>query len=131
MTAAATQDTDEEEEEDPDTLETFESDSEDVDYSLKDIQPTQKESLKRTFNGEAKIIRKISSSIGDSSTNSSESIASGENSCEAENSSGSEDDWKMYLGPETDPISKLMLRLPDGSRDIISMPSSSKLMVSY
>lgn len=128
VTAAATQDTDEEEEEDPDTLETFESDSEDVDYSLKDIQPTQKESLKRTFNGEAKIIRKISSSIGDSSTNSSESIASGENSCEAENSSGSEDDWKMYLGPETDPISKLMLRLPDGSRDIISMPSSSKLM---
>lgn len=48
------------------------------------------------------------------------------NSCWS--SCSNESDWESYLGSSSDPESKLMLRLPDGSRDIVSMPCSSKLM---
>ncbi|RXG54186.1 UBX domain-containing protein 2 [Armadillidium vulgare] len=38
------------------------------------------------------------------------------------------DKWKLHLGKETDPLSKLILRLPDGTREVLEMPKSSKLM---
>ena len=36
--------------------------------------------------------------------------------------------WKNYLGTPNDDESKIMLRLPDGTKDLVSMPCSSKLM---
>ncbi|XP_014666572.1 PREDICTED: UBX domain-containing protein 7-like [Priapulus caudatus] len=37
-------------------------------------------------------------------------------------------EWKKHLGPETDPNTNLMIRFPDGKREQLNVPSSSKLM---
>lgn len=107
-----------------DSLETFDSDPEDVNYSL------EKENPKRTLNGENSFYRKVicaSDEKGNSNSSYSETKSS-----DSESIPFTEElDWKSYLGPADDPESKLMLRLPDGTRDIVSMPSSSKLMVCY
>jgi len=36
-------------------------------------------------------------------------------------------DWKKYLGLESDPVAKVMIRFPDGSREIWKHPETSKL----
>lgn len=41
----------------------------------------------------------------------------------------SEDDWKRHLGPETDPVSSIVFRFPDGSKEQKALPCSSTLMV--
>ncbi|KAG7170289.1 UBX domain-containing protein 7-like [Homarus americanus] len=118
---------DEDEKEDSDTLETFDSDTDEVDYSVED-KLANKETTKRTFNGD-KVLHKNITSVDEDKNNESNNVHDEEKSSDNENlSSSSEEGWKSYLGSPTDPESKLMLRLPDGSRDIVSMPSSSKLM---
>lgn len=113
---------DEENHAESDSLETFDSDHEDVDYSL------VKENPKRTLNSENTLYRKVATA-GEEKDDS-KSSHSEEKSSDSESMAFSDDlDWKSYLGPADDPESKLMLRLPDGTRDIVSMPSSSKLMV--
>lgn len=112
----------EEENHESDPLETFDSDHEDIDYSL-----NKEKNPKRIFNGENSIYRRVVSATEDKED--SKSSHSEEKSSDSESISfSSELDWKAYLGPADDPESKLMLRLPDGTRDIVSMPSSSKLM---
>lgn len=41
-----------------------------------------------------------------------------------------DDDWKRHLGPEADPISSIVFRFPDGSKEQKTLPCSSTLMVS-
>lgn len=113
---------DEESHAESDALETFDSDHEEVDYSL------DKKNPKRTLNGENSLFRKVVSASDEKDD--SKSSHTEEKSSDSETTPFSDDlDWKSYLGPADDPESKLMLRLPDGTRDIVSMPSSSKLMV--
>ncbi|XP_063866115.1 UBX domain-containing protein 7-like isoform X2 [Scylla paramamosain] len=105
-----------------DSLETFDSDHEDIDYSL-----DQKKTPERIFNGENSLFRRVVSAAEEKEDT--KSSHSEEKSSDSESMPFSnETDWKSYLGPADDPESKLMLRLPDGTRDIVSMPSSSKLM---
>lgn len=112
---------DEENQAESDSLETFDSDHEEVDYSL------AKENPKRTLNGENTLFGKVVSASDEKED--SKSSHSEEKSSDTESMPSSDDlDWKSYLGPADDPESKLMLRLPDGTRDIVSMPSSSKLI---
>ncbi|CAL4180819.1 unnamed protein product, partial [Meganyctiphanes norvegica] len=119
-------------ENDNDNLDTFDSDSDDVDYSLADktnVETTEvdyslakKCSTDSTDSKELDCEKKIQPKIGNQIK---------ENNCEsnsAPKSDNNNDEWKSYLGKESDPVSKLMLRLPDGSRDIVSMPCTSKLM---
>ena len=40
-----------------------------------------------------------------------------------------DDDWERHLGPETDPISSIVFRFPDGSKEQKALPCSSTLMV--
>lgn len=124
----ADDDDDDDGKDDSDTLETFDSDAEEIDYSL-DNKITGKESVKRTFNGD-KILngRKLTSADEDKKTESNNLHVEEKSSDFEESSTSSEEEWKMYLGSSGDPESKLILRLPDGSRDIVSMPSTSKLM---
>lgn len=116
----------EDDKEDSDGLETFDSDNEEVDYSVitksKDIALNgEDDSCKIKFKKacdkhlEKEILPKEDTEV------------EAEKTCNPD----TEDEWKSYLGASSDPESKLMLRLPDGSRDIVSMPSSSKLMVRY
>lgn len=108
-----------------DSLETFDSDHEDIDYSL-----GEKKNPERIFNGENSLFRRVVSAAEEKEDR--KSSPSEEKSSDSESMSFSnETDWKSYLGPADDPESKLMLRLPDGTRDIVSMPSSSKLMVCF
>ncbi|XP_045104721.1 UBX domain-containing protein 7-like isoform X2 [Portunus trituberculatus] len=105
-----------------DSLETFDSDHEDIDYSL-----GQKRNPERIFNGENSLFRREVSAAEEKEDM--KSCPSEKKSSDSESMSiNNETDWKSYLGPADDPESKLMLRLPDGTRDIVSMPSSSKLM---
>lgn len=122
---SATVEDDDEDKEDSDALETFDSETDDTDYSFVKERP-KKETIKRTFNGESVLCRKFNSAVEDEK-NGRDSICNEEESSDNK-CSNSEEEWKLHLGPPTDPESKLMLRLPDGSRDIVSMPSSSKLM---
>lgn len=118
---------DAENKEDSDALETFDSETDDIDYTL-EKKGAKQETIKRTFNGESVLCkRKINSEVKDDK-NGSDSLCDEEKSSDSK-CSNDEEEWKSHLGPSTDPESKLMLRLPDGSRDIVSMPSSSKLMV--
>lgn len=39
-----------------------------------------------------------------------------------------DDDWKRHLGPEADPISSIVFRFPDGSKEQKTLPCSSTLM---
>lgn len=113
---------DEENHAESDSLETFDSDHEDIDYSL------VKENPKRTLNGENTLFEKVVSASD--KKDDSKSSHSEEKSSDSDSIPSSDDlDWKSYLGPADDPESRLMLRLPDGTRDIVSMPSSSKLKV--
>ena len=117
----------EEEEEEQEVLETFDSDS-DVDYSLKDSKAESK--VKRTFSGERKLqVKNANCGDGEEMKPNTNGDSAETNSHVATNDDESR--WQDYLGPSSDPESRLMLRLPDGSRDIVSMPSSSKLMVSF
>lgn len=112
----------EDDKEESDGLETFDSDNEEVDYSLitksKDI----------TLNGEEDSCKIKFKKACDKHLEK-ETLSKEDTEVEAEKTCNTEDEWKSYLGASSDPESKLMLRLPDGSRDIVSMPSSSKLMV--
>lgn len=122
LSPAAACEGDEENQAESDSLETFDSDHEEVDYSL------AKENPKRTLNGENTLFGKVMSASDEKED--SKSSHSEEKSSDSESMPSSDDlDWKSYLGPADDPESKLMLRLPDGTRDIVSMPSSSKLIV--
>lgn len=125
QTKSSSQVAKEDDKEESDGLETFDSDNEDeeVDYSLitksKDI----------TLNGEEDSCKiKLKKSCDKYLE---KEISKEDTEVEAEKTCNTEDEWKSYLGASSDPESKLMLRLPDGSRDIVSMPSSSKLMVRY
>lgn len=119
---AAASEGEEENQAESDSLETFDSDHEEVDYSL------AKETPKRTLNGENTLYGKVVSARDEKEDT--KSSHSEEKSSDSESMPSSDDlDWKSYLGPADDPESKLMLRLPDGTRDIVSMPSSSKLIV--
>lgn len=40
-----------------------------------------------------------------------------------------DDDWERHLGPETDPISSIVFRFPDGSKEQKALPCSSTLLV--
>ncbi|XP_077555032.1 UBX domain-containing protein 7 [Haemaphysalis longicornis] len=42
-------------------------------------------------------------------------------------SSNNVEEWKRYLGSETDEKSELMIRFPDGSRKVMTFPCTSKL----
>lgn len=118
----ATFEGDEENHGESDSLETFDSDNEDVNYSL------DKENSKKTLNGENTLYRKVVS-LGNKKDDN-KNLQNEEKSSDSQSVPFSDDlDWKSYLGSAGDPESKLMLRLPDGTRDIVSMPSSSKLMV--
>ncbi|KAK8748208.1 hypothetical protein OTU49_016372 [Cherax quadricarinatus] len=120
-------DDDDDDKEDSDTLETFDSDTDEVDYSL-DNKITVKETVKRTFNGDTILNKRLVRSDEDKNTEIS-NLNNEEKSCDSANTCcSSEEEWKSYLGPSADPESKLLLRLPDGSKDIVSMPSSSKLL---
>ncbi|KAK4289575.1 hypothetical protein Pmani_030529 [Petrolisthes manimaculis] len=103
-----------------DGLETFDSDNEEVDYS---VITKNKE---KTLNGENDSCKIKLKKACDKHLE--KEISDEGNEVEGENSCNTEDEWKSYLGDSSDPESKLMLRLPDGSRDIVSMPSTSKLM---
>ena len=108
-----------------DSLETFDSDQEEIDYSL-----DNKKNLKRIFDVENSLYRRVISASEEKED--SKSSHNEEKSSDSESMFFSNEmDWKSYLGPADDPESKLMLRLPDGTRDIVSMPSSSKLMVCF
>lgn len=116
--------------EDSDTLEAFDSDS-DVDYSLdkSDKSNVQKGLTGDTSTGICNSKELVTNEVRDDGST---SVCSEEASTVAETSSLPDtEEWKAYLGSPSDPESKLMLRLPDGSRDIVSMPSSSKLKVSF
>lgn len=121
---------DEDDKEDSDTLETFDSDSDEVDYSL-ESKSEKKEEAKKAVVGGKSTYKNKEACDDDRRDNSSDSEHSEESLSEMENGDPSNiEEWQSYLGSPSDPESKLMLRLPDGSRDIVSMPSSSKLMVS-
>ncbi|XP_066967339.1 UBX domain-containing protein 7 isoform X1 [Macrobrachium rosenbergii] len=110
-------------EDDGDGLETFDSDV-DIDYSITENKGDEK--VKRTFEGERKLHVKTLRNYEENGTTNSNGDSEQTNSCWS--SCSNESDWESYLGSSSDPESKLMLRLPDGSRDIVSMPCSSKLM---
>ncbi|KAK7075280.1 UBX domain-containing protein 7 [Halocaridina rubra] len=116
---------DSEDEDDQGILESFDSDEE-IDYSLR-TEKTEIQTAKRSCNGEKKLyVKNTSNSV--KSTNTLDKAEEEEDKALLDDKKPCiVDDWKDYLGPTTDPESKLMLRLPDGSRDIISMPSTSKL----
>lgn len=40
-----------------------------------------------------------------------------------------DDDWKQHLGSETDPVSSIVIRFPDGSREQKALPCTSTLTV--
>lgn len=44
-------------------------------------------------------------------------------------SSNIDDDWQQHLGPESDPMSSIVFRFPDGSKEQKSLPCSSTLLV--
>uniref|UniRef100_A0A224Z518 UBX domain-containing protein n=1 Tax=Rhipicephalus zambeziensis TaxID=60191 RepID=A0A224Z518_9ACAR len=46
---------------------------------------------------------------------------------EASNAKSDVDEWKRFLGSESDEKSELMIRFPDGSRKVMSFPCTSKL----
>ena len=39
------------------------------------------------------------------------------------------DDWKKHLGPETDPLSSIIFRYPDGTKEQWSLPCTSTIQV--
>jgi hypothetical protein len=47
-----------------------------------------------------------------------------------EASGTADDDWERHLGPEADPISSIVFRFPDGSKEQKALPCTSTLMVS-
>ena len=128
--------TEEEENEASDQLETFDSDSEDIDYSLSNNKHSSLNGDTKNTNGSRLLGSYLKSKITDDSVrlDSSNNLNNGqlsEDKSSGQNDNTDQEQWKKYLGPETDVESKLMLRLPDGSKDFINMPSTSKLMVSF
>ncbi|XP_076042373.1 UBX domain-containing protein 7 isoform X2 [Oratosquilla oratoria] len=125
MTEASEDEEDEKEEGDSDTLETFDSDSNEADYSIENNSDRN-----HMQNGNSKIHRKSSNQPDkeeeEEKKEDDESVE--KSSVDTKDDEVDNSDWKLYLGDEKDAESKLMLRLPDGSRDVIAMPSTSKLM---
>lgn len=110
---AATQ----EEEEEAD-LETFSDDDSNL-SPKKQLQENGGSSGRTSVNGDVK-------KNGGSSVNGKRKFGEIENDA---NGDDDEDDldWEKYLGPNTDPMANIMIRFPDGSREVWKHPETSKL----
>ena len=42
-----------------------------------------------------------------------------------------EDDWQKHLGPDTDPLSSIVFRYPDGNKEQKKLPCSSTITVNF
>lgn len=90
-----------------------------------EVHPAVIDNIRKSLDGDDKESSDVNESISGASdvTNSSRANESLESLTEC-----SKMDYTKYLGKETDEKATLMLRLPNGQRDKLSIPMSSKLM---